>query len=107
MAASTRSRTVSRTFGSLLSTRDTVFFEVPEARATSSMVARVMKVWPDSMIRSLRSVGLAFDGDRDASVGNVPSAHLDDRRRGSARRIARGEGDRLARPQRDVIVAPQ
>src|SRR6185503_13237868 len=76
MAASTRSRTASRTFGSLLSTRDTVFFEVPEARATSSMVARVMKVWPDSMRGSLVGACRVLDGDGDAPGHSVTSLSL-------------------------------
>ena len=40
----TRWRIDSRTFGSLLRTRETVFFDVPATRATSLMVARFMRI---------------------------------------------------------------
>jgi hypothetical protein len=38
----------------LLSTRETVFFEVPDARATSLMVTRDMEAFASSMIGFLR-----------------------------------------------------
>src|SRR3546814_6071731 len=40
-ASSTRSRVSSRTFGSLLSTRETVFIDTPAAAATSSIRVRM------------------------------------------------------------------
>src|SRR3954469_14829675 len=86
IAASTRSRMASRTFGSLLRTRETVLVDVPAARATSSMVARIIDTPPCSVVRSRRR----FCGGRDLPHPHVPPAHLHDRRLASLRRIACG-----------------
>src|SRR5579859_7390042 len=96
----TRSRTESRTFGSLLSTRDTVFLEVSDARATSLMVTRDMKAFASSMIGSLRG------GCWNAPGRNVPPTHFDDGFGRSLRCVSRGQGHRFTGPKRDVIVSP-
>src|SRR5690349_24770816 len=112
MAATTRSRMDLLTFGSLLSTRDMVFVDVPTARATSLMVARVMGVWPGSMVpvsmlMFLRVVRLLPDDNLHAAGRGIPSTDFDHRCRRSVRGVARGEGERFTGPQRDVVVAPQ
>src|SRR5690349_11794955 len=92
------------TFGSLLSTREMVFFDVPTVRATSLMVTRVMEAWPGSMGLFLRSAGAILY--RDAVDRNVPSAHFHNRHGRPLPCVPCGQGERLTGPQRHVVVAP-
>src|SRR6185312_16460505 len=105
MAAVTRSRMDLLTLGSLLSTRETVFVDVPTARATSLMVARVMGVWPGSMVPGSMVPGsmvmflrlVRLPGDNLHAPGRrIPSADFDHRHRRPVRGVARREGERFA-----------
>src|SRR6185369_2406152 len=104
IATNTRSRIDSRTFGSLLRTRETVLVDVPAARATSSMVARIMDARSVACFR--RRFG-RISGGRNSLHRDIPAAHFHHWSRGSLRGVARSQGQRLAGPQRDVVVAPQ
>src|SRR5215468_7942723 len=74
IAASTRWRIDSRTFGSLLSTRETVLVDVPAARATSSMVGRITDTRTCSAACSLPWLGRT--SGRHVLRRHVPPAHL-------------------------------
>jgi len=60
-------------------------FGVPEVRAMSSMLGRVMKVWPDSMLGSLVCACRVLDGDGDAPAPHIPCAYFDHLRRWALR----------------------
>src|SRR5690348_12724058 len=102
IASRTCLRVDSRTFGSLLTTRETVLRDVFATRATSLMLARFMSVLVSEV--SVRAVRGRAQHLLDR---NVPPAHFDDRCRDSLRGIARGDGQRFAGPKGDVVVAPQ
>src|SRR6185437_12958852 len=111
IASCTSLRVASLTFGSLLTTRETVLREVPAMRATSSIVARIMegsfRFRMAFRIRSAAAVSAPVSGDSRRSPGPARPPLQPERSGDSFRCVACRHRHRFARPQRDVVVAPQ
>src|SRR3546814_3616075 len=76
-ASSTRSRVSSRTFGSLLSTRETVFIDTPAAAATSSIRVRMTLGYSPGCCGRARAG--RHDGDAACCMGRLPPCTITSR----------------------------